>query len=198
MATSSWRDGTREMTGRPPLLAQAHAKSGWRWNGRLGLLLYLSADLELFARHDFKQGSVGRARIEASTLLRSGPLPCPPISGSRRLMPSSGALCLRENKGAGPWERARALTSCCYRRRLAAAPQHPRRSGSMLVRGAGSSGKRRAIPAHDRRRRLRRSVHGGPRFPSQMNQAPRKVTRCAVVSPPGKHRAEPERAGPCR
>jgi hypothetical protein len=67
---------------------------------------YLSADEELFPRHDLTREVWG-----GPGLTRAPAFPCPPISGSRRLMPLSGARRLSEDNGAGPWERARALTS---------------------------------------------------------------------------------------
>jgi hypothetical protein len=145
MATSSWRDGTREMTGRSRLFSRKRpAKSGRRMERPPpNTVIFVSRLRTVFAPL-FERGSVGRARIEASTLasVRAALIP----ANFRIAAPHALVRARCKDNGAEPWERAHGLTCCCYRRRLAVALQHLRRSGSTLVRGAGSSGKRRAIP----------------------------------------------------
>jgi hypothetical protein len=154
-----------------------------------------------------KRGSVGRARIEASTpaSVRAAPTPANFRIAAPHVL--SGVRRLREESGAGPWERARALSSCCYRRRLEAAPPHLRRSGSMLVRGAGSSGKRRAIP-RPRQSTTPTSISAWWREATAPDEkgrpaGPHSWPAHSTLEPeghlrPGKHRAEPGHRGPCR
>jgi hypothetical protein len=74
---------------------------------RLALVLsYLSADLKLFARHDLSR-AVWRGPGSRNTPASVRAAPMPANFGIAAPEPLSGARCLWEDNGAGPWtERA--------------------------------------------------------------------------------------------
>jgi hypothetical protein len=209
MATSSWRDGAREMTGPSRLFSRKRlAKSGRRWNGRLGILSYLSADLELVARHDLSR------EVWGGPGLRRDPCFGPGRSHARQFQ-DRGASCHcpgldacggRQRSGAmGASARINFLLLSAALGGCATAPK--RRSGSMLVRGAGSSGKRRAIP---RPRQSTTPTSISPWWreattPSEKGRpaGPHSWPVHSILEPeghprPGRHRVAPGHRGPCR
>jgi hypothetical protein len=138
-----------------------------------------------------KRGSVGRARIEVSTPLRSGPLPRAPISDPGALChcPGSGHRSIRGKTAARQGDKTRRQNKTGAARQgvghgsdradwpAAAIGQRSQRlrhrTHAAVARcpcGVPAAvGSDQQSAAHGRQRRLHRSVHGSARLQPQMN-----------------------------